>query len=231
MKHLLKMSPILVLMGFSTLGAATITTDFGGTACLPQGICSAQPGAITVDFNDGLLATGPYTAGIATYVWGSQLSSPIVQGSHDGAYAAPGQGLDQSPYLSVGSPGGPSTVTINLSSPINYFGFYFGSPDAYNSIRFYSGGALVRTFFGDSSDLKPQSAALGNWDTANYVNFRVSGGTVDKIVLESTSAAFETDNHAFATATPEPSTVLTLGIGGILIVAGRMRIQRRTRSN
>lgn len=222
----------------STLGATsiTVTRDSLGTPCgVPlQGDCSTQAGAITVDFNSAFNnASGNYSAGIATYVWDSQRSSPIVQGSTP-VYAEPGQGSNLTPFLTVGSPGRPATVTINLSSPISYFGLFMGSPDTFNSISFFEGGSLIRQFSGDSSLLNSPNVVLGSWDVTNYLNFYIEGGTVDKIVLGSTSAAFETDNHAFVPApvtTPEPSTMLTLGLGGIIFIAGRGRILRRKKTS
>jgi len=230
----------LVPLGLITLGATTITVDrdLVATSCaVPfQGNCSAQPSPITVDFNSDFNNTsGNYVAGIATYVWDPQLSSPIVRGTTSGAYANPGQLLNPTSYLSVGSPGGPSTVTINLSRPIIYFGFYMGSPDQYNSISFFEGDTLIETVSGDSSRLNSSSVLLGSWDVTNYINFYFEGGAVDKIILTSTTPAFETDNHAFLVApditTPEPSTLLTLGMGGILLVAGRVQILRRKRTS
>src|SRR5690348_14592345 len=127
MKHLLRTSVLLILAGLiTTLGASTIIATFGGIACTgtgQAGLCSARPGAFTVDFGDGFNAGSPYTSGVATYTWQAPLS-PIVKGSVSGAYAAPGQDANPTSYLSVGSPDGPATVTINLSRPIFYFGLY-----------------------------------------------------------------------------------------------------------
>jgi hypothetical protein len=76
----------------------------------------------------------------------------------------------------------------------------------------------------------PPDGQAGSWDTSAYVNFDVVGGTVDRIVLDSTSPAFETDNHAFL-GTPEPSSLLMIGLGGILLAAGRVRIVRQRKSS
>ncbi len=241
MINLLRISMFLVPLGLiTTLGAATITVarDLVATPCSGplQGDCSALPGATTVDFNGDFNNTsGKYVAGIATYVWDPQRSSPIVQGSTIGAYAGPGQNSNLTSYLSVGSPGGPSTVTINLSKPIIYFGMYIGSPDTYNSISFFEGDTLIRAYSGDSSLLNSANVVLGSWEVTNYVNFYFESGGIDRIVLNSTSPAFETDNHAFLAApdvaTPEPSTLLTLGIGGMLLAAGRSRFLRRMKTS
>ena len=241
MSNLLRLSVFLILLGrISTLGATTIRVDMDlvATSCatLLEGDCSAQLGATTVDFNDAFdNRSGYYTSGIATYVWDPQLDSPIVRGSRPFLYASPGQLFNPTPYLSVGTPGAPGIITINLSKPIIYFGIFMGSPDQYNSISFFSGDTLIEAFSGDNSRLKAPGATLGSWDEKNYINFYIEGGVADKIIITSTEAALETDNHAFVAApdvyVPEPSTECTLGIGGILLAAGRLRILRRKKTN
>jgi hypothetical protein len=112
-------------------------------------------------------------------------------------------------------------VTINLSAPIAYFGFYYGSPDAYNRIEFYSGATLVQAFHGQDL-INP---ADGAWTRGEFVNFAISGGTVSRIVMSSTSAAFETDNHALTAASPEPLSIILTASG--LLLAGCLRRFRR----
>jgi hypothetical protein len=187
-------------------------TDVGGAACGTAGLCSSQPGATTVTF-DGLTAgtSSGYNSGIATYTWnGSQ--SPFVLGSLTNNWASPPN--DTTTYLTLGSPNLPSSVTIGFSSPITYFGFYMGSPDDYNHVAFYQHGNLVQSYAGD------QLIAPGDhsWSTGRFVSFCVQQGSVDQVVMSSTGVAFETDNHAYVTATPEPGTLSMLGMG--LALAG-----------
>ena len=70
----------------------------------------------------------------------------------------------------------------------------------------------------------------GSWALSEYVNFSVSGGAVDRIVLTSGTAALESDNHAYiaAIATPEPASLALTGVGLVLVsfVGRRKRLNR-----
>jgi hypothetical protein len=206
------------------LGATSISfTDVGGTPCGTAGLCSSQPGATTITFNGFTAGTSsPYTSGIATYTW-SGPQSPFVLGSSTNHWASPPN--DTTTYLTLGSPDLPSPVTIAFSSPITYFGFYMGSPDDYNHIAFYQDGNLVQSYAGD------QLIAPGDhsWSTGRFVSFYVQQGSVDQLVMSSTGVAFETDNHAYASATPEPGTLSMLGLGLALVGFSVLRRFRSAR--
>lgn len=208
----------------SPIMATTITVNLGGIPCAPAGLCSAIPGATTITF-DALSGStlSPYTEGIATYSWSGE-TAPFVLGSSQGNWATPAD--DTTSFLTVGSPGRPGTVAINFSMPIAYFGFYMGSPDTYNSISFYDGsnGSLVRTFAGNDL-INPGD---GNWAVGDYVNFRVSGGGIGSIVMSSSAAAFETDNHSFEPV-PEPGTWVLFAIGLTLTGLGWAKTRRAAR--
>jgi len=205
--------PILsaLLLAALPLAASTITvsTDLGV-------LTSAQPGAATVTFD--LPFTPP--AGV-NYTWAGSVS-PIVSGSLPGEYASPPS--DSSSYLTVGSAGGPSSVTIDFTNPISYFGFYMGSPDTYNSVTVYADDK-VQTFSG--SDFGFSGPIVGDTTVGGFVSFNIAGGTISKIVLSSSESAFETDNHAFVaapTASPEPGTVILFGAGlGLIGISFRRR--------
>ncbi len=62
----------------------------------------------------------------------------------------------------LGLNGGQST-TITFSSPINYFGLYWGSPDGYNSLDLYHGANLDWELYGVS--------IVGPNGGGNYMNF------------------------------------------------------------
>lgn len=204
---------------------ATISVTVGGVFCT-AGKCSANPNATTVDF-DAVVSGTPssYSDGIATYTW-SSLLSPFVSGTVSGEYAAPGatkggSWTDNSTYLTVGSPNGrPSMVTIDFSTPISYFGLYMGSPDAYNHLQFDFYEFNSNQAFDGHQLLDP---ANGSWAEADYLNFNVSGGAISRIVMTSDSPAFETDNHAFVAATPEPLSVFLLGSGLVCLGLWRKR--------
>jgi len=139
----------------------------------------------------------------------------------DGNYASPPG--DSTPYITIGSPDRPASVTIDFSTPIRYFGFYMGSPDDYNVISFYGGPnrSLIESIYGNQLI----SPGGGSWDLGAFVNFYISGGTVSQIVMSSDTPAFETDSHAYEEI-PEPGTWVLFGVGLGLAAAARTRWKR-----
>jgi hypothetical protein len=195
--------------------ATTVTFDLGGSACanIAAGTCTSLGGAQQIDF-DSAEAPSPFVSGNASFSFSPGNVSPFVSGSLDGQYAAPPG--DQTQYLSIATPGRASSVIIDFDSPINYYGLYLGSPDAYNSFTFYGTGdnvTPVASFTGN--DIIPPGN--GNQSIGQYVNFYANGGTVSRIVLASTQAALESDNHAYVLApggegdVPEPATMGLMG--------------------
>ena len=90
-------------------------------------------------------------------------------------------------YLSVGSPSRTAEVSIDFSLPINYYGLYLGSPDGYNSFTFYETGnpnTPIATFTG----AQLVAPGLGDQSIGRYINFRISGGSISRIVLSSSQA-------------------------------------------
>ena len=134
-------------------------------------------------------------------------NSGVVIGSSS-ATAAPFVGplpgnQDTTRYLSIGGGG---SETITFASEKNAFGLYWGSLDPYNSIKFYDGTTLVASYTGnDISPLFP-TGNQGSFSSNGYVEF--SGLHVfDKVVLSSSSNAFEIDNIS-AGNLPAPDTGL-----------------------
>ena len=109
--------------------------------------------------------------------------------------------------------GGNGTETITFASAKNAFGLYWGSLDSYNTIKFYDGATLVASYTGaDISPLFP-NGNQGSFVSNGYVEF--SGlHSFNKVVLGSTSNAFEIDNISAGTipATALPPITGTLSV-------------------
>ena len=122
-------------------------------------------------------------------------SAGVVHGSTDGVTAAPFFGPlpgapDTTNYLTVGGGG---VETITFGSEQNAFGLYWGSVDSYNSISFYEGSQLVGSYTGASVAPLFADGNQGSFASNGYVQF--SGlAQFNKVVLQSTSNAFEIDN-------------------------------------
>jgi hypothetical protein len=199
----------LTLIGMATIAAVGTLSSaiapaqaFTITAEVPGVFSSTVPGATTVDFESGL--PGNYSGGgVRTGSVGSEFAKPL--------------GLpDDTKYLTLGGTNEPSPVTITLGSLQNYFGLYWGSIDDYNTVEFFNGAVSVGSFTGlQVAGLTGLAANGGQFSNASnrYVNFLAGGGEAfNKVVLSSSRAAFESDNHAFRQI---PTPALLPGLIGL----------------
>ena len=214
-----------LVLSLTPAWSTTVTASLGGSNCGAAGLCTSVAGATTITFDDQLGDPLPYISGIATFGGGGE--SPFVLGNVSSEFANPPG--DDTVYLSIGSPRRSNPVTIDFSIGLVYYGFYLGSPDAHNNIRFYENNVEVASFGGD--DLIAQGN--GNQQLGAFVNFAVTSGVVDRIVLSSGSAAFETDNHAYLPAgVPEPASMALTGLGltlGLSLSAGLLLPRKSSR--
>ena len=214
----MKIRFLTVFLVLATAGNASIIVSS------TPGLTTIEAGATTITFDAPIPgAASPFTytspSGIAaTYTWSG--ISPFVTGSVSGQYAAPPS--DSTTYLAAGAGAGrPGTVNIAFSQAINYFGFYTGSPDSYNSIDFFGPN---ESFSGSDLGLMLNFPANGDQAFGKFLNFNSTIG-ITQIQFTSTFAAFETDNHAFGNAVPEPTTYALIGAG--LAALGVLRSRRR----
>lgn len=212
-------------LGLTSATASAISVQVGGTPVAGQGLTSSIVGLLcpVETFNDLM---GDDCAGVmyspTQDVFG--VTNFYVEGSVSGEYASPPQNF--SGYLTV-SPVAGGSVVISLSVPVDYFGFYAGSLDGYNSITFNLSSG-TQTYTGTYlNQLAFNTNPTGNQQRGQYFNvFADPGETCTQITLSSTSNAFETDNHAFrAASVPAPAGAALLGLGllGLAATARRRR--------
>jgi hypothetical protein len=213
----LRFACLTLLAAFSLPAAPFVTV--GGTSVVNEGLVTNVADALTVNFD---LGTAP-TTGPIQY---NYLPSNIQTGSVAGITLAPTG--DASTYLSV-SPGFGNPVTITFNEDVNYFGFYASSLDPFNTISFYEGNSLRLTMTGSAI-----ITAAGGTVRDAYVNIfaLAPADNFNKVVLASSQAAFETDNHSFRAAdgrfdgqVPESST-FGLSAGAALSLLARFRRRR-----
>jgi len=198
----------------SASAALTVTIGGNGNPTGTYGEKSITPGAVTTDFNASLLNPAGYTGGA------------VKNGTSSGNWAEPPG--DTSNYFTVG----PSTSTpgiLTLSRLASYFGFYGGSPDAYNSIEFFNGNNLIQSFSGSQLATLAGVSNTGDQAIGKFWNFTATSSAYyfNKVEFFSTQNAYETDNHAvILTAVPEPETyaMMLAGLGLIGFMVRRKNV-------
>ncbi|NYE63421.1 hypothetical protein FHW58_004651 [Duganella sp. 1224] len=195
------------MLAGAACGAHASTITFNAT----PGQTSLQAVTATVDFNAGLLPVG-----FATY---DNLNALIPHPGNAGYAAQPP--LDPTGFFSVGTTHGqPASSSVSFAGPgVSYFGFYMGSPDSYNVVTFYSGATTLLTLNGTQMANAAGYPADGNQNVGFYMNI-FSGTAITKVTFSANQDAFETDNHAYIAAVPEPSAyalmLAGLGLIGVL---------------
>jgi len=222
-----KKSVVLALLLCFSTGANALT--FTAT----NGSFSSEAGAVTVDFGfspidnfgpvSGSLPSGTLGGVTYSYSGGALFNFDSTSSLPNGISARP-VGSEHN-FWSIGtSPAaqqGPGIV--NLGAGVTYYGFLWGSPDAsgWNSVSFFDGNTQLATFDG-SAILNPPN---GNQAFARYFNvFAGPGEVITGVQFSANTNAFETDNHAFISAVPEPEIYAMMGIGlGLVGWMGRRR--------
>jgi hypothetical protein len=220
------------LLGVSTAASALTVTVTNDTF-------SSVAGAYTIDFgvspinNSGPVAGNPLPGDVLVSGIGGGVNYSYTDGAlfnFDGSSTLP-NGVAARPVGSTGnfwsvgvtpdSQDGPGIV--NLGAGVSYYGFLWGSPDAngWNTVTFYDGNTVLGSFDG-SSILNPPN---GNQNFARYFNvFAGAGEVITRISFAANQNAFETDNHAFIAAIPEPEIYAMMGMGlGLMGWAARRR--------
>ncbi len=222
------MAVVLLAMSAIAPAAHALTTS------VTNGSFSSVAGHVTVDFGiSAINNSGPVagslpsgTLGGVTYSYsgGALFNFDGLSNLPNGISARPVGSTDN--FWSIGqtplAQRGPGIV--NLGAGASYYGFLWGSPDAlgWNTVSFFDGNALLGTF-GGASVLNPPN---GNQNYARYFNvFAGAGEVITGVRFSATTNAFETDNHAFIAAVPEPETyaMMLAGLGLMGLVARRRK--------
>jgi hypothetical protein len=130
------------------------------------------------------------------------------------------------PYTSIQAGG---SATYNFPAPADSLSILWGSPDSYNTLSFYSGlngtGTDLFNITGSALELQTYGHDL--------VDFTMTGGTFQSVVLTSSGNAFEfadLEDSPFintALATPLPAA-LPLFAGGLGVIGVCARRRKRT---
>jgi hypothetical protein len=164
------------------------------------------------------VSTLPANVGGARYAGGELFNMNNSNGGINNMSARPAGSTGN--YWSIQ---GGQVGTVTFAAPVSYYGFLWGSPDAlgWNSVTFYQDSAVLGTFGGT---MVPGGNA---WSNARFFNVSTTGTSkITFIRFTASQNAFETDNHAFITAVPEPETYVMLLAGlGLLGLMARRRQQ------
>lgn len=227
----------MLTIGFASAPAGAVSITLGGNTIAGEGQVSALTGknVFTENFNT---CTKSNVNGIGNF--------NVVSGSQSGRYAAPTG--DKSCYATIPEKNGSGTLDLtfgalrdsskNTKDKYDYLGFYWGSVDQYNSVKFYDLNNVLVTTITGSQILALTHGEAGNQisDKSNvFVNLWFSPAEyIHRAEFISTGWAFELDNvsvrHAQSNSeVPEPGSLPLLATA-FLVGPWIYRQRRRVRS-
>ena len=179
----------------------------------------------TIDFNSGVLPT----TGFAKYSFIGTGSSSVL--TDVWAPAGANAEVNTSKYLAVFTG---KSVEIKLDSSANYFGMDLGAISSGNTLSFYRGTTLIKTYNTDDMNSRATLSASQHRNEKNgYGHFYADNANerFDRMVISQVgNGGFESDNHSFnigehdVRKTPEPGMML-----GLVAIGGSVWAKRKQR--
>ncbi len=226
---LLSVATILGQVGSAQAFSFNMTNGINGPGgATNQGAFSDFSGMSTVqtiDFNSGVLPT----TGFAKYSFVGSGSSSVL--ADKWAPAGANAEVNTSKYLAVFQG---KSVEIKLASTSNYFGMDLGAISSGNTLSFYRGTTLIKTF--NTNDMNSRATLSANQhggEKNGYGHFYADNANerFDRMVISQVGGGgFETDNHSFnmgerdVRKTPEPGMML-----GLVAIGGSVWAKRKQR--
>jgi hypothetical protein len=207
-------SPIPVVGGGPQAGATYVNFDnLAGT-----GNAGGVSNGVTVAFDGAAPPPGGQTWTPPPNSNPGVNAAPYLSNSNGTLFGDPNNGEDTTPYLTTGT----GSVTLSFAPGQTYLGLLWGSVDLYNTLTFYSGATNLGAITGGDVT----AAANGDQGASGtfYVNIHSTVG-FDRVVATSSQYAFEFDNVAYAT--PEPSTLISASMAGLLGLGYSLNRYRR----
>lgn len=228
MKRIQSFFGILTISAVALMGQAQSAQAFdlkltngvaSSTGVTSQGAYSEYAGLSTVktiDFNSGSVPT----KGFAKYSFQSNNSVSNVRSDVWAPSGSKGE-VNKGNYLAVFEG---NNVTIDLASRVKYFGIDWGAMSGGNTLSFYNGDSLVKSYSTKTvAPLASIHAQQHGGEGNGYAHFTASntGEMFNRIVISQVGGGgFESDNHSFSItdptkSVPEPGIMLGLAaIGG-----------------
>jgi hypothetical protein len=209
LRALMSSAALAAAVAFAAPASALTITVYPNDQPLPFGQTMID------DFDNAIAAGFTFTQDNGAYVRSGALGL-------DPGVSAPPPG-DTTNYETVLAGGKATLTTGNLLST---FSFYLGSPDSYNTVRFYGLNGYQQTLSG-AAILGAAVNADGNQSIGRRVSYDFGAERVNKVEFVSTGNSFEFDSLAgtIQAAVPEPATwgTMIMGFGAIGALVRRRR--------